>query len=107
MKRRIIHGFLLMSCFLAALGAAAAVSDPVRVEQGLVAGTSGTTPDIRVFRGIPYAAPPVGDLRWKAPQPAPSWQGVRQAAEFSNACWQTPYPAAAAIYQSKLPPLNE
>jgi para-nitrobenzyl esterase len=35
------------------------------------------------------------------------WQGVRQATEFSNACWQTPYPAAAAIYQAKLPPLSE
>jgi len=46
-------------------------------------------------------------LRWKAPQPAPKWQGLRQAAEFSNACWQTQYPAAAAIYQAKLPPLSE
>jgi para-nitrobenzyl esterase len=46
-------------------------------------------------------------LRWKAPQPAAKWQGLLQAAEFSNACWQTPYPAAAAIYQAKLPPLSE
>jgi len=62
---------------------------------------------MRVYRGVPFAAPPVGDLRWKAPQPAAKWQGVRQAAEFSNACWQTQYPAAAAIYQAKLPPLSE
>jgi para-nitrobenzyl esterase len=85
----------------------AAITDPVKVEQGLLAGTNASTADIRVYRGIPFAAPPVGDLRWKAPQPAGSWQGVRQAAEFSNACWQTPYPAAAAIYQAKLPPLSE
>ena len=39
--------------------------------------------------------------------PPASWQGVRQATEFSNACWQTQYPAAAAIYQAKLPPLSE
>jgi para-nitrobenzyl esterase len=70
-----------------------AITDPVKVEQGLLAGTSGSTPDVRVYRGIPFAAPPVGDLRWKAPQPAAIWQGVHQATEFSNACWQTPYPA--------------
>ena len=85
----------------------AAITDPVRVEQGLLAGTNGSSPDVRVYRGVPFAAPPVGDLRWKAPQPAAKWQGVRQATEFSNACWQTPYPPAAAIYQAKLPPLSE
>jgi para-nitrobenzyl esterase len=85
----------------------AAITDPVKVEQGLLAGTSGSSPDVRVYRGVPFAAPPVGDMRWKAPQPAVAWQGTRQAADFSNACWQTPYPAAAAIYQAKLPPLSE
>jgi para-nitrobenzyl esterase len=100
-------------CFAAVLFAvllstsALANTDPVRVEQGLLAGTSGSSADVRVYRGIPFAAPPVGDLRWKAPQPAKKWQGLRQAAEFSNACWQTQYPAAAAIYQAKLPPLSE
>lgn len=85
----------------------AAITDPVKVEQGLLAGMNGSSADVRVYRGIPFAAPPVGDLRWKAPLPAAKWQGVRKAAEFSNACWQTPYPAAAAIYQAKLPGLSE
>jgi para-nitrobenzyl esterase len=85
----------------------AGISDPVRVEQGLLSGTTGDSADVRVYRGIPFAAPPVGNLRWKAPQPPAAWQGVRQAAEFSNACWQTQYSAAAAIYQAKLPPLSE
>src|SRR5712692_5419517 len=76
--------------------------EPVRVEQGLLAGATGAYPDVRVYRGIPFALPPVGALRWKPPQPPASWQGVRQATEFSNACWQTPYPPSAAIYQSKL-----
>src|SRR5690242_13844713 len=98
---------LITAAFLLSSTAFAAITDPVRVEQGLLAGTNGSSADVRVYRGIPFAAPPVGDLRWKAPQPARKWQGVRQAAEFSNACWQTPYPAAAAIYQAKLPPLSE
>jgi para-nitrobenzyl esterase len=83
-----------------------ALKDPVRVEQGLLSGTTGKSPEVRVYRGIPFAAPPVGDLRWKAPQPPASWTGVREAKEFSNACWQTPYPAGS-IYQAKLPPLSE
>ena len=37
---------------------------------------------VKTFKGIPFAAPPVGDLRWKAPQPVEKWQGVRQAKEF-------------------------
>jgi para-nitrobenzyl esterase len=43
---------------------------------------------VRTFKGIPYAAPPVGPLRWKAPQPAPSWTGVRKAAEYGPRCMQ-------------------
>jgi para-nitrobenzyl esterase len=84
-----------------------AATDPVRVEQGLLSGTIGSSPEVRVYRGIPYAAPPVGDLRWKAPQPPASWQGIRNATEMPHACWQTPYPAAAAIYQAKLPAMSE
>lgn len=44
------------------------------------------------FLGIPYAAQPVGELRWKAPQPAPMWKGVRRAAEYGPACPQAPSP---------------
>ena len=82
------------------------IADPVRVEQGKLSGTNGKNPDVRVYKGIPYAAPPVGDLRWKPPQPAASWQGVREAKEFGNACWQTPY-SANSFYHAKLPALSE
>src|SRR5690349_5092645 len=44
---------------------------------------------VRSFRGIPYAAPPVRELRWRPPQPATSWQGVRLADRFANQCMQT------------------
>ena len=53
-----------------------------------VAGASGA--DIEVFRGIPYAAPPIAALRWKAPQPAPTWRGVRPAVDFGANCLQKP-----------------
>jgi para-nitrobenzyl esterase len=97
----------LLASILATPAGLCQVTDPVRVEQGLLVGTTGKSLDVHVYRGIPFAAPPVGQLRWKEPQPVASWQGVRQAKEFSHACWQTPYPASASIYQSVLPPLDE
>ncbi|NVK57107.1 MAG: carboxylesterase family protein [Alteromonadaceae bacterium] len=51
--------------------------------------------DIVVFKGIPYAAPPVGENRWRAPQPS-SWQGVKDATSFGNDCMQKPFPSDAA-----------
>jgi para-nitrobenzyl esterase len=66
----------------------AAVSEPVRTDAGLVSGVAGTNAEIRVFKGIPYAAPPVGPLRWKAPQPASKWDGVRKAEAFGPRCMQ-------------------
>jgi para-nitrobenzyl esterase len=85
----------------------ATIEDPVRVEQGLLSGVAGKSPEVRVYRGIPFAAPPVGDLRWKPPGPASHWKGVRAATQFGNPCWQTPYPPAFSIYQTELPPMNE
>jgi para-nitrobenzyl esterase len=107
MMTRSIVVLLALAIMVFAPAGVAASTDPVRVEQGLLAGATESSSGIHVYRGIPFAAPPVGDLRWKAPQPPAPWQGVRQATEFSNACWQTQYPAAAAIYQAKLPPLSE
>jgi len=66
----------------------AAITDPVKLDAGLVSGTTGSSGEIRMFKGIPYAAPPVGDLRWQAPQPAAHWDGVRKAEEFGARCMQ-------------------
>jgi para-nitrobenzyl esterase len=107
MRTRSILVLLTLAVLVFTFAAVAQIADPVRVEQGLLAGAIGSSSSIHVYRGIPFAVPPVGDLRWKAPQPPAAWQGVRQASEFSNACWQTQYPTAAAIYQAKLPPLSE
>ncbi len=53
-----------------------------RTESGMVKGFPGTDARITVFKGIPYAADPVGRNRWRAPQPAESWEGVRECYEF-------------------------
>jgi para-nitrobenzyl esterase len=58
-----------------------------QVEGGAVRGVSLGAVD--VFKGIPYAAPPVGDLRWRPPEPAAPWKGVRQATSFAPACMQS------------------
>ncbi|MDR2809936.1 MAG: carboxylesterase family protein [Tannerellaceae bacterium] len=50
----------------------------VKVNPGLLSGTTTDDGAVKIFMGIPFAAPPVGDLRWKAPQPVPAWDGVRQ-----------------------------
>lgn len=56
--------------------------ESVLTEYGLVQGAAEA--DLTVYRGIPFAAPPVGELRWKAPQPAEKWEGVRQTIEFAS-----------------------
>jgi len=60
---------------------------PVRVEGGLIAGTGDD--GVERFFGVPYAAPPIGDLRWRAPRPVKAWPGVRAARAFSPVCRQT------------------
>lgn len=62
----------------------------VKVAQGVLAGQ--TVGDLRIFRGIPFAAPPVRERRWRAPEPAKSWTGVRDARTFASACFQSPNP---------------
>jgi para-nitrobenzyl esterase len=73
----------------APLGAA-----PVRTESGLVSGV--VADGVVAYKGIPYAAPPVGELRWRAPRPVARWEGVRQAAGYAHDCMQLPFPSDAA-----------
>ena len=70
------------------LPAFAAVQEPVRTEGGLLSSVADATPEVRIFKGIPYAAPPVRDLRWRGPKPAQKWSGVRKAEQFGPACMQ-------------------
>lgn len=79
--------WLTISLVLCAIFPRAAFCQPVKVEGGLLQGT--LEDGLRVYRGIPFAAPPIGDLRWRPPQPAPKWEGVRAADQFGRACIQT------------------
>src|SRR5579872_2161530 len=82
----------------------AAVSEPVQLDSGMVSGTTGQEPDMKIFKGIPFAAPPVGNLRWRAPQPAAHWDGVRAADHYGAVCMQNsnnpaaPKPSEDCLY---------
>jgi len=86
MTTRLRAGFaaaLLLSSGLAVHAA----DDPVQLTYGQVSGVE-VEDGVTVYRGIPFAAPPVGDLRWKPPQPPIPWRGVRAADTFGPACMQ-------------------
>jgi para-nitrobenzyl esterase len=68
----------------------ASTADRVRTDLGVVEGLGPRASGVREFRGIPFAAPPVGPLRWKAPQAAKPWRGVREAKAFGPRCMQAP-----------------
>src|SRR5438093_312342 len=78
----------LLLCSLAAMGVGIAAQTPavVRVDTGELQGV--VDGGVVSYKGIPFAAPPVGDLRWRPPQPAAPWTGMRQAAEFGADCMQ-------------------
>jgi para-nitrobenzyl esterase len=70
---------------------AAAIPAQAQIQSALVAGgtVTGTAEDgLSIFKGIPFAAPPVGELRWKGPQPVRTWHGARSAAAFAPSCMQ-------------------
>lgn len=71
-----------------AAGAGENCEEPIETTAGKVRGTTETETATCGWRGIPFAAPPVGDLRFRSPEPYPPWDGVRQASEFGDRCMQ-------------------
>ena len=61
--------------------------DVVKVDTGSLSGLAATG-GVTAYLGIPFAAPPVGDLRWRPPQPAARWEGVRKADKLGTSCMQ-------------------
>ncbi|HMG35874.1 MAG TPA: carboxylesterase family protein [Blastocatellia bacterium] len=90
-----LRKLILLGVALAFIRPAFATNDTIKVEGGLISGTAAD--GVRIYKGIPFAAPPTGDLRWKAPQPVVHWDGVRQCDTFGPECPQAPY-AAGSIY---------
>lgn len=89
------------------LGAGAAAAPPAPVVEAPAGAVRGEAAgELNVFRGVPFAAPPVGALRWRPPAPLQPWAGVREARDFGPACLQ-PRPAPGGIYASELPQLSE
>ena len=105
---------MMLRAVLSAVAAIAVVGCahvPAAEAQPLVQAPAGsvrgeTLDGVNVFRGIPYAAPPVGWRRWRPPAEAERWTGVRDATEFGPACHQ-PIARGTSIYAGDVPPMSE
>ena len=85
-----IHRILFAVASLLATAFAASVfaQDQVKIANGALEGTADKITSVRSFKGIPFGAPPVGDARWKPPQPVQNWSGVRKTDKFGPRCMQ-------------------
>jgi para-nitrobenzyl esterase len=89
--RGILPSLLVLVCALAATAAVEADPQHVHVASGDLVGVAGDS--VSSFKGIPYAAAPIGELRWKAPGPAPTWTTARSADDFGSSCLQASPPS--------------
>lgn len=94
MPMKLLSSLALGLTALPAVAAAADTPATVAVETGQLRGA--IADGVASWKGIPFAAPPVGPLRWRAPQPAAPWTGVRDATAYGHDCMQTPFPSDAA-----------
>ena len=102
-------GLAFHAPFTALLETASGLAEPIAVDGGQVTGTPTIqwSYGVRLFRGIPYAAPPIGDLRWRPPQPIVPWQGVRAADHFSPSCMQAPTSTEGNAWREGHVPVSE
>ncbi len=91
---RIVQALIVATALTAIPAAAQNAGPTARTDSGSVRGQ--TAEGVESWKGIPFAAPPVGPLRWRAPQPAAKWTGVRDATRYSSDCMQKPFPSDAA-----------
>jgi carboxylesterase type B len=86
----------VIALVFALFGSAGATNDNVRVEGGLISVSA--FDELRIYEGIPFPAPPTGELRWKAPQPVAAWDGVRKCGDLGPDRLQSPYPPSSLYF---------
>jgi para-nitrobenzyl esterase len=101
---KLILAVLAMFAMCATASAAAQVAPVVHSPAGIMRGEA--IGQVNVFRGIPYARPPVGELRWRPPVQAPRWRGTRDATQFGPVCFQPPS-REGSIYFNTYPAMSE
>lgn len=102
--------FLLLTLIFCSLQWSLHASDTLRVEGGKISGTTSADGQIRIYKGIPFAAPPVDDLRWKAPQAVKPWKGIRACAAFGPSPMQSepaPFSMWSAEFLIPKTPISE
>jgi para-nitrobenzyl esterase len=104
MKRVVVLLLFVAAVFASSPQPAAQSSPVVAAPAGTLRGAA--VGGINVFKGIPYALPPAGPMRWKPPAPAATWQGTREATEFGSVCVQRK-PQPGSIYAWDLRPMSE
>jgi len=98
--------YLLVASVAVAEAGGRAINNVVKIDSGSVSGSElGDDKGVRVYKGIPYAAPPVGNLRWKPPQAVKPWPGVRDGATFGPSCPQIDL--LERLYGQKIGPMSE
>ncbi|HEX5085945.1 MAG TPA: carboxylesterase family protein [Blastocatellia bacterium] len=89
---------LVIAIVFALFGSAGATNDAVRVLGGPI--SVSVVDGVRIFKGIPFASTPVGEMRWKATQFVGAWDGVRKCDDFGPDCPQAPYPQSSLYYSA-------
>jgi para-nitrobenzyl esterase len=92
--------FIIISIILITMSSFNSSENPVlKIEGGKIQGIPAGTSGLYIYKGIPYAAPPVGDLRWKPPQPVKAWKGVKVADTYGPAAIQPPRQTGSFYYK--------
>ena len=102
--------FLLLAITVFAFLSLSAQTDVIQTDAGRISGTTSDDKTVRIYKGIPFAAPPVGKLRWKAPQPVAHWQGVKKCDAFAASPMQNkpvPFAMYTAPYLIPSSPISE
>jgi para-nitrobenzyl esterase len=99
-SQRTLGAILLVCCLAAGMSGQASAADRVKTANGTIESTRPAAAGVRSFKGIPFAQPPVGDLRWREPQPVQNWKGIRNADQFGPRCMQRTGPGSDYWFRS-------